>query len=94
MSDTVPPSATELLWRLEAVTRAQERTAERLDELNKSLEASYVGRREFELRVGVLEEAAKNAAGSRRQVAAGALILFLGIIVNLVVSLSRIPGVS
>jgi hypothetical protein len=89
-----PPDVGLLLWRLEQLTTAQERTAERLDDLAKSLEERYVGRREFDLRVGVIEADDREAAGWRRQVTAGALLLLIGLIANIILSLSRVPGVS
>jgi len=92
------PTMHEVVRRLDDVTR-------RLDTLVTSLEERYIPRREYELRVGELEKDIKDHADARkaqsaeqaafrRQVAAGAILLLLGIVVQIIISLARTPGVA
>jgi hypothetical protein len=92
MPDREPPTAGELLRRLDDIASAHERTVARLDSLAQSLEDRYVPRREFDLRVGEVEKDLTSQAGFRRQVAAGFLVGLLLLVMSIVVALSRVPG--
>lgn len=92
MPDREPPTAGELLRRLDDIARAHERTVKRLDDLVSTLEDRYVPRREFDLRVGEVEKDLEGQAGFRRQVAAGFLVGLLLLVVSIVITLSRVPG--
>lgn len=81
------PSVYEIVRRLDDVTK-------RLDTLTTTLEDRYVPRREYELRVGELEKDAKDQAGFRRQIVAGALLLLLGTVINILISVGRITGAA
>lgn len=87
------PTLGELLRRLDDVTKANERTVNRLDELTRTLEDRYIPRREYEQRISDVEQDIKDQAAFRRQVAAGALVGLLLLVANVLVTLSRtIPG--
>lgn len=94
MPDREPPTAGELLRRLDDIARAHERTVNRLDDLAKTLEDRYVPRREFDLRVGEVEKDLTTQAGFRRQVAAGALVGLILLVANIIIVLTSAPGVA
>lgn len=79
------PTMYEIVRRLDDVSRD-------LRALTATLEERYVPRREYELRVGELEKDAAARQGFQRQVTAGALLLLLGMVANILISLGRIPG--
>lgn len=92
------PTTHEIVRRLDDVTK-------RLDSVVTTLEERYVPRREYELRLQAVEADIKEQAEARkteraeqaafrRQVAAGAILLLLGIVVQIIISLARTPGVS
>lgn len=74
------------------VARRLDEVARRLDMLATTLEDRYVPRREYEQRVGELEKDAASRVGFQRQVTAGALLLLLGIVANIIISIGRLPG--
>lgn len=81
------PTMFEIARRLDDVSRD-------LRALTTTLEERYVPRREYELRVGELEKDATSRAGFQRQVTAGALLLLLGIVANIIISIGRLPGAA
>jgi hypothetical protein len=91
---TDEPTIRELLIRLEGVTRSNESTIGRLDELVRSLEDKYVPRREFNLRVGELEKDNDKHSDFRRQVAAGFIVGFLLLLATVAATVARFPGVT
>lgn len=79
------------LWE---VTRRLDDTARRLDDMAKRMEENYVPRREYELRVGELEKDGENQASFRKQVAAGAIVGLILIVFNIIIAMTRVPGVG
>lgn len=79
------PTMYEIVRRLDDVSRD-------LRALTATLEERYVPRREYELRVGELEKDSAARQSFQRQVMAGALLLLLGMVANIIISIGRIPG--
>lgn len=84
----------ELLRRLDEITRRLDEVSRRQEDAQRTLEDRYVPRREFDLRVGEVEKDIANQAAFRRQITAGALVGLLLLVANIIVSVTRIPGVS
>lgn len=81
-----------IIHRLDDVTKRLDEVARRMDERDRVLADQYVPRREYELRVGELEKDNANQAAFKRQVAAGALVGLVLLVLNIVVVATRIPG--
>lgn len=96
MADEITTQIALLLARLDGVVEKQADLTARLDRLTETLTSSYVPRGEYlsdrrgdDRRFTELEDDNKNAAGFRRQVAAGFVVGFLLMLMTLVLTLAR-----
>lgn len=81
------PTMFEVVRRLDDVSRD-------LRALTTTLEERYVPRREYELRVGELEKDARGLETFRRQVFGSLIVGALLMLAQIVISVSKTPGVG
>lgn len=95
------PTTRELLIQLQAAVNQIDTLARRLDTLTQTLATTYVPRGEYEearkgseRRLDDIEKDLDNHAGFRRQVAAGATVGLILIVVTALLAVAKFPGVN
>ena len=94
------PTNRELMIQLNAVIQQLDVVSKRLDSVTETMASSYVPRGEYgearkadDRRMSEVEKDIEAMASFRRQIAAGGLLLLLGLVANLVVAIGgRVPG--